>query len=58
MFATQLHSLMTDAVDTLEGNKTSGECVWSKTEKVDISQSIKLYLGLMHNISDLYFGIH
>ncbi|XP_072113059.1 spermatogenesis-associated protein 16-like [Mobula birostris] len=32
-----LHSLMTEAVDTLEGNKTSGECVWSKTEKVEIS---------------------
>ncbi|XP_055502244.1 spermatogenesis-associated protein 16-like [Leucoraja erinacea] len=35
-----LHSLMTDAVDTLEGNKTSGECVWSKTEKVGLIEDL------------------
>ncbi|XP_069753050.1 spermatogenesis-associated protein 16-like [Narcine bancroftii] len=29
-----LHSLMTDAANTLEGNTTSGECIWNKTEKV------------------------
>uniref|UniRef100_UPI00398ED3B5 spermatogenesis-associated protein 16-like n=1 Tax=Pristiophorus japonicus TaxID=55135 RepID=UPI00398ED3B5 len=35
-----LHSLMTDAVDTLEGNRNNGECVWNKTEKVGLIEDL------------------
>ncbi|XP_048460560.1 spermatogenesis-associated protein 16 [Rhincodon typus] len=35
-----LHSLMTDAVDTLEGNRNNRECVWNKAEKVGLIEDL------------------
>uniref|UniRef100_A0A4W3GIW6 Spermatogenesis-associated protein 16 n=1 Tax=Callorhinchus milii TaxID=7868 RepID=A0A4W3GIW6_CALMI len=35
-----LHSLMTDAIDTLEGNRNNAECVWNKTEKVGLIEDL------------------